>query len=111
MLSNQEAFTKVVRHLRKQGKLSTRGGICQYRAPDGSMCAIGCLIPDEKYEPRMEGKAVSSLLYEFPHLQEYLPEPLFCGPLQSIHDQANPPKWEQVFRNVAEAYSLTLEPL
>jgi hypothetical protein len=28
---------------------------CQYRTASGLMCAAGCLIPDEKYIPEMEG--------------------------------------------------------
>jgi hypothetical protein len=29
--------------------------ICQYRDSTGKGCAIGCLIPDELYDPNMEG--------------------------------------------------------
>lgn len=28
---------------------------CQYRTAEGLMCAAGCLIPDDKYRPSMEG--------------------------------------------------------
>lgn len=30
--------------------------MCLYRGPDGLMCAAGCLIEDEYYSPKFEGK-------------------------------------------------------
>jgi hypothetical protein len=34
---------------------------CLYRAPNGGRCAIGCLIPNELYNPEMEGSAITAL--------------------------------------------------
>jgi hypothetical protein len=31
------------------------GGLCAYRTDDGRGCAIGCLIPAERYSERFEG--------------------------------------------------------
>ncbi len=28
---------------------------CRYRGENGTMCAVGCLIPDERYRPEIEG--------------------------------------------------------
>ena len=28
---------------------------CRYRGDNGTMCAVGCLIPDERYNPEIEG--------------------------------------------------------
>lgn len=50
----QKPFDLVLRRLRKQGHASTLGGTCRYRSPDGSRCAIGHLIPDQKYRREFE---------------------------------------------------------
>ena len=34
--------------------------ICRYRTRDGRKCAIGRYIPDDKYDPRIEGKSTCS---------------------------------------------------
>lgn len=39
---------------------------CQYRTEAGLMCAAGCLIPDEKYDPAMEGLTTSGVQNTFP---------------------------------------------
>ncbi len=59
-MTKQETFDKVVRALRAQGRKSLRaGGItCAYRGGEGGKCAAGHLIPDDKYDPAMEGIAV-----------------------------------------------------
>ena len=55
-MDSQEIFDKVVDHLRKQGHRSVdEYGSCMYRAPNGDMCAVGCLIPDNLYRPVIEG--------------------------------------------------------
>lgn len=57
-MTNQEIFDRVVRHLAKQGRPAAYDdGTCAYRMPDGEACAIGCLIPDENYSRRLEGKS------------------------------------------------------
>jgi hypothetical protein len=57
-MNNQEIFDYVVAHFIKQGHraIVTGSGVdvshdCLYRAPNGDMCAIGCLI---KVEGRVE---------------------------------------------------------
>ena len=62
-MTDQEIFDRVVAHFIKQGHRSVTvdqhapGGAvpdCMYRAPNGDMCAIGCLISDEAYSPGIE---------------------------------------------------------
>lgn len=50
----QEVFDFVVKMLHGQGGKSTNGLICMYRAANGRKCALGWLIPDEEYDPKME---------------------------------------------------------
>ncbi len=68
----QGIFDTVKDHLLKQNARSERGDEllslslgksgCAYRGQDGLKCAIGCLIPDEDYEPRFEGQGVDDIL-------------------------------------------------
>ena len=61
-MTNQEAFDTIVRHLRNQGRQAIDGeGACCYRTQDGLKCAVGCLIPDDKYGTDIEGKSVTIL--------------------------------------------------
>lgn len=62
-MTGQEIFDGVLAHLRKQAKasLNTRGK-CAYRGEGGTACAVGCLIPDELYDPRIENWGVGSIL-------------------------------------------------
>lgn len=51
-MTNQEAFNKVVTHLNQQRKAAVLVNAsghskCSYAAPDGSACAVGCLLPRE----------------------------------------------------------------
>ena len=65
-MNRQEVFDKVRTHLLAQGRKSvihcgTYEETCAYRSLDGS-CAVGCLIPDELYDPEIEGTTVEGLL-------------------------------------------------
>ena len=47
---------------------STLSDRCQYRTDSGMMCAAGCLIPDAKYDPSMEGLTVNGVQRGFPDI-------------------------------------------
>lgn len=50
-------------HLAKQRERSVNAkDICQYRGPNGTMCAVGVLIPDELYSTKLEQTTIMSLL-------------------------------------------------
>jgi hypothetical protein len=52
---NRELSARVRDHLTKQRARSVdSGGGCAYRGDGGMMCAVGCLIPDDKYHKNME---------------------------------------------------------
>lgn len=66
-------------HLAKQRKQSLRyeaAGLssCAYRGYDGSMCAVGCLIPDELYDKEIEGLGSEMVLDYHPNIKGYLRE-------------------------------------
>jgi hypothetical protein len=57
--TNQGAFDFVVRRLYNGKGPAIENGSCVYRrSTDNNKCAVGCLIPDKYYDPRMEGKTV-----------------------------------------------------
>jgi hypothetical protein len=113
-MTPQEFFTKTVQHLRKQGhRALDADGRCAYRAPNGDMCAIGCLIPDELYDPQMEGLNVLRMLF-FSPLAEKL-QPVFRGipsklldRMQYVHDNMSGISvlTEAVFAQVAKDFGL-----
>lgn len=43
------------------GSKTAIGGDCMYRSPDGMQCAIGCMIPDEMYDPIFEQWSIGQL--------------------------------------------------
>ncbi len=60
-----ETVKTISAHLAKQRKGSRVAGTdstCAYRGNDNTMCAIGCLIPDELYNEGYEGKNIRALL-------------------------------------------------
>ena len=62
-MTEQEIFDTVLTHLREQGEAATSaGGSCRYRGANGTACAVGCLIPDELYDPLIEGLTVVQIV-------------------------------------------------
>jgi hypothetical protein len=118
-VTNQELYNRVVAHLRKQGcaaKLVKRGSnnsnfsACRYRTDDGKKCAIGCLIPDERYSGALEGRMV--------YQQEVLraagltsKNVTLATRLQRIHDCKPVDDWESEFVLVAQEFGLEEVPL
>ena len=121
-MTAQEIFDTVAHHLIAQGKpaLSGEGG-CSYRAPDGSKCAIGCLITDEEYSEEFEDKDIKEVLCIAGGLRERLGDHetlLFW--LQDAHDTrllyyvdgaTNFPAWEERMRAIAKRFGLSDESL
>lgn len=117
-MNNQEIFDTVVNHLRKQNRPSfeDREG-CMYRGPGGTMCAVGCLIPDSAYDSDMEHEGVhahivSRLLRGLGYTEPQL-ELLYH--LQGAHDQwaikggaTWGPDQEEAFAIVAKNFNLTM---
>jgi hypothetical protein len=111
-MNNQEVFTKVVTHLRKQGNKAWGSEYgCLYRGPNGTSCAVGCLIPDEEYFADMEQKIVREITekYDLPSLRGLDTELL--GELQNIHDNSQPVRWEELWSQLADDRKLAFTPL
>jgi hypothetical protein len=62
-MDNQTLFDTCLTHMRQQGQRATSArGYCRYRNDTGLKCAIGALIPDDKYHPNFEMHAVHDRL-------------------------------------------------
>lgn len=120
MLTLQEIFDRVVRHARKQGCKSLgmwkpgHPGACAYRGDGGTKCFMGALIPDEVYDPRIEGCSVPSsrglinrILRDSGVDVITHAEPL--AHLQKIHDRYAVKDWESAFQFFSQKYDLSLE--
>lgn len=121
-MTNQEIFNRVAKHLITQdAKAQNPEGHCFYRMEDGRKCSVGCLIPDDKYNQKMED--VGSL-WEY-----YCPEsgevdlynddaklmleaigatesqiPLLSA-LQDIHDRCEVSLWRRSLHALAKRYN------
>jgi hypothetical protein len=113
-MNKQQIFDKVARHLLKQnaksrvvetGPDSDETVHCKYRGPDGLMCAVGCLIPDDLYDPKMEGRRAHAILGSlfFDRTGISREDMGLLEALQSIHDNTSVRDWPGHLRNLAES--------
>ena len=67
LATREEIFEHVAKHLKSQDARSMQGkpygdGVrCAYRGAGDRMCAVGCLIADDEYDPHTEGLSVTDL--------------------------------------------------
>lgn len=118
--TEQEIFDIVSTHLLEQNEQSrtriTIGDIhfvdsCMYRGSEGRKCAMGCLIPDEKYCADMEGNnIISPMIYNVLYDEEIdvSKHLIFLSHLQHIHDHCVPEDWERMIIETARHYNLEL---
>lgn len=111
MSSSQEVFDQIVSHLRKQSCRSVaaepnNGPTCLYRGPNGTKCAVGCMIPDEIYHPSMEGKGVTTIIKLYFGLLFLSLHRNLLAEMQNIHDNCLIETWEREFQLIAVRYDL-----
>lgn len=90
-MDKQLIFDDAVSGIRKQGKRAIAHGGCVYRASDGCKCAVGHLIPNDKYYSELENYLgySSEVLqtidgkYGVTHKQD---DGIFLRELQMCHD-------------------------
>jgi hypothetical protein len=109
MTRDQELATLIIDwvedHLMRQGRASElhqRNGIINaYRGEGDTKCAIGCLISDQDYDPKIEGKTVEQIFYLMPfHCSEAI-ESLLVR-LQSLHDIDDITRWPIEFSELRD---------
>lgn len=122
-MDKQQIFNTVAQNLLIQNECSWNGEICLYRGPNGLKCAAGVLIPDELYQPEMEGHDFCEFngpeigrqaLLEAPKPELWNDVIALVGAdniglikkLQKIHDQNQPEEWTQLLNELAEAERL-----
>jgi hypothetical protein len=71
--TRQELFDYIATFLLKQGRgsliadsknvsVTIKGPACAYRGDNGTMCAVGCIMPDDVYRPDLEGSGLIAIL-------------------------------------------------
>lgn len=53
-MNTQQAFDTITNHLYTQKVRATHDNGCSYRGNNGTMCAVGCVLPDEFYVSEMD---------------------------------------------------------
>lgn len=106
----QNVFETIARHLLAQNKQSRNNeGLCCYRGEEGSMCAAGVLIPNEKYDPKMDNVKSTAWCfiadrYSFSRNHDGL-----IGGLQYIHDGWAPYEWPEKLIDFAQSRNLNAD--
>lgn len=114
----QGIFDKVAGHLAVQGEravaLNLAGEFtCRYRGDNGTMCAVGCLIPDEYYSVTLEGSGILYLIGNVTGnaaIDALAPWEYLLSDLQMVHDDTY--NWESAslmkdaLRHVATVHDL-----
>ena len=104
-MNNQEAFNKVCEHLAKQKTACYNDGMCKYWDKEtGNKCGVGCLIPEELYDPEMDNKAnsddnsIATIIDKFTNINSLFEnvDILLLLTLQEPHDSAASQPWESV---------------
>jgi hypothetical protein len=96
----QDLFDCAVEHLARQKKQAavwddrfkdSKVIACRYRTEDGCACVVGHVLPDDVYDPAMEGQIVYRIVEDYPGLPEWFREKNLLGfldQLQDLHDTA-----------------------
>lgn len=106
----QQVFDQVAVHLLTQGKKSERycpqqkTDKCVYKSNEGYSCAAGCLISEDEYIDRMEGKVWAALI-DRKIVKTNAHEQLICS-LQDIHDDFTPEEWRYELFELASELGL-----
>ena len=114
--TRQDLFDMAYAGLKKQGfaqSLDSHGhGQCKYRGRGGLKCAVGHLIPDERYSSSFEGYgAASGAIVEVIGIDHQNDEAaILLVAMQRAHDNGTTPASMQgKLREVAKKYELTIE--
>jgi hypothetical protein len=92
-MTTQEAYESIRAYFNEPGATLAVEAVtpyprCSYRTTDGAKCAVGCLIPDDLYDPRIEGKSIEGVLKLSPSLRGHFRDvdPKFLLGAQRLHD-------------------------
>jgi hypothetical protein len=104
-LGSLEIIDRVTSHLLAQKERSARVESCKYRF-EGLKCAVGCLIDDEHYSEKLEGRGAShyDVLQAVEASIGEKPDPDLLDVLQAIHDIEDPKGWEFELKKLRRNY-------
>lgn len=121
-ISLQDIFNAAwQRFVVEQAQPGHNGRYCAYRGKNDSRCAIGAAIPDELYDPEMEGCQFGGIVGKFPDLFDGQIRGMDSMELDNfqteLHDYLfytgdghrqypSPDQVEQAYRRVAATYNL-----
>lgn len=113
-MNAQEIFDTVAKHLLTQNAVSASGERhspsnafeCLYRGDNGLRCAVGCLIPDDVYDPVMEGSPAVELICNFPRLFHLREHSHMLSDLQDMHDEEDPRYWPKSLARLAAIWNV-----
>lgn len=100
-----EIFNKIRNHLLTQNEKSSNGEVCLYRD-----LVVGCLIPDEYYNPDLEGEVITGEVMG--EVFEKVGVPTDSNTLYmlldllQIHDTHSPDQWEEELNKLEKIYGL-----
>lgn len=112
MATQQETFDIGATHLMTQAKrcIDDKNGQCRYRLND-LMCVAGVFIPDEKYDPKMEGRSVITVAGNISFAGQVILEEghdlNLLRDMQECHDDADMHNWPNVLREIAQRFGLS----
>lgn len=102
----QEIFDRVVTHQRAQGRRAVENGACVLRTKDGLCCAVGCLIPEDRWPT---GPVLLGLLDALSTIEiDDRPARDVLHHLRWIHDNRVVEQWEDEWTKLAHKFSLTV---
>lgn len=112
MSLKQELFDRISKHLLNQNERSIEhiSGVCRYRGDNGLKCAVGAIIPDEKYSGHIEGVIVYSeyIISCLPVRYRGKSSIDFLAKLQKLHDQLPVDLWKQRLEEIAKDENLVV---
>ncbi len=117
-MTPQEAYDGISEYFSRKGAALARVWndfdqkyFCKYRTDDGSKCAIGCLVPDEKYDAEWDegggscGSEVIDAVWGGLDSETYD----FLRKAQELHDDADSvPTFLSSLDKLAESFGLTV---
>jgi len=81
---------------------------CRYRGDDGRMCALGCLISNNRYYPALEGlSSKDPKVLDAARIR--MEDRRLADELQSIHDGDEPWRWKSLLYAVHNKYNVPSE--
>lgn len=112
MSLKQELFDRISKHLLNQNERSIEhiSGACRYRGDNGLKCAVGAIIPDEKYSGHIEGVIVYSeyVISCLPVRYRGKSSIDFLNKLQTLHDKTAVHLWKESLKEIAANHNLVV---